>query len=197
MNHRLPSSLEYSDAPSVPLASTLLEHILKPLHFTYSSCTTGARYSTETEAKIRSGPSHRRWQDFVALQGGISAPKSNYVLYIYMFVYHKHPGFKEIARTVTSNILTSFLFQYVVSVHDIYMISMRCTFFYGARSQNGNWLKVLKEISIYSISDTPNSSGDRCLIVKLPSINNAITSSLVVDCKLHSVIISKDYLHRL
>uniref|UniRef100_A0A672J7R4 Ubiquitin-protein ligase E3C n=1 Tax=Salarias fasciatus TaxID=181472 RepID=A0A672J7R4_SALFA len=43
VNHRLPSSLEYSDAPSVPLASTLLEHILKPLHFTYSSCTTGAR----------------------------------------------------------------------------------------------------------------------------------------------------------
>uniref|UniRef100_A0A4W6FHD2 Ubiquitin-protein ligase E3C n=1 Tax=Lates calcarifer TaxID=8187 RepID=A0A4W6FHD2_LATCA len=43
VNHRLPSSLEYSDAPSIPLASTLLEHILKPLHFTYSSCTTGAR----------------------------------------------------------------------------------------------------------------------------------------------------------
>ncbi|KAK2859564.1 hypothetical protein Q5P01_004184 [Channa striata] len=43
VNHRLPSSLEYSDALSFPLASTLLEHILKPLHFTYSSCTTGAR----------------------------------------------------------------------------------------------------------------------------------------------------------
>uniref|UniRef100_A0A669CDZ6 Ubiquitin-protein ligase E3C n=1 Tax=Oreochromis niloticus TaxID=8128 RepID=A0A669CDZ6_ORENI len=43
VNHRLPSSLEYSDAPTIPLASTLLEHILKPLHFTYSSCTTGAR----------------------------------------------------------------------------------------------------------------------------------------------------------
>uniref|UniRef100_A0A674NQ55 Ubiquitin-protein ligase E3C n=1 Tax=Takifugu rubripes TaxID=31033 RepID=A0A674NQ55_TAKRU len=43
VNHKLPSSLEYSDSPSVPLASTLLEHILKPLHFTYSSCTTGAR----------------------------------------------------------------------------------------------------------------------------------------------------------
>uniref|UniRef100_A0A665X5I4 Ubiquitin-protein ligase E3C n=1 Tax=Echeneis naucrates TaxID=173247 RepID=A0A665X5I4_ECHNA len=43
VNHRLPSSLEYSDAPSIPLASTLLEHILNPLHFTYSSCTTGAR----------------------------------------------------------------------------------------------------------------------------------------------------------
>uniref|UniRef100_A0A3B3BDY6 Ubiquitin-protein ligase E3C n=1 Tax=Oryzias melastigma TaxID=30732 RepID=A0A3B3BDY6_ORYME len=43
VNHRLPSSLEYSDAPSVPLASTLLEHTLKPLHFTYSSCTKGAR----------------------------------------------------------------------------------------------------------------------------------------------------------
>uniref|UniRef100_A0A3Q3JF66 Ubiquitin-protein ligase E3C n=1 Tax=Monopterus albus TaxID=43700 RepID=A0A3Q3JF66_MONAL len=45
VNYRLPSSLEYSDAPSVPLASTLLEHILKPLHFTYSSCMTGARQS--------------------------------------------------------------------------------------------------------------------------------------------------------
>ncbi|XP_041737018.1 ubiquitin-protein ligase E3C [Coregonus clupeaformis] len=47
VNHKLPSSLEYSDAPSgapaIPLASTLLEHTLKPLHFTYSSCTTGAR----------------------------------------------------------------------------------------------------------------------------------------------------------
>ncbi|KAK5897755.1 hypothetical protein CgunFtcFv8_015231 [Champsocephalus gunnari] len=43
VNHRLPSSLEYSDAPSIPMATTLLEHILKPLHFNYSSCTTGAR----------------------------------------------------------------------------------------------------------------------------------------------------------
>ncbi|KAM6978093.1 ubiquitin-protein ligase E3C [Aplochiton taeniatus] len=43
VNHRLPASLEYSDAPSIPLASTLLEHTLKPLHFTYSSCTTDAR----------------------------------------------------------------------------------------------------------------------------------------------------------
>uniref|UniRef100_A0A8C7RJB4 Ubiquitin-protein ligase E3C n=1 Tax=Oncorhynchus mykiss TaxID=8022 RepID=A0A8C7RJB4_ONCMY len=47
VNHKLPSSVEYSDAPygahAIPLASTLLEHTLKPLHFTYSSCTTGAR----------------------------------------------------------------------------------------------------------------------------------------------------------
>ncbi|XP_066537591.1 ubiquitin-protein ligase E3C [Hoplias malabaricus] len=43
VNHKLPSSLEYSDSPSVPLAQTLLEHILKPLHFTYSSCPVGAR----------------------------------------------------------------------------------------------------------------------------------------------------------
>ncbi|XP_072307055.1 ubiquitin-protein ligase E3C [Eucyclogobius newberryi] len=42
-NHRLPTCLEYSDTPSIPLASTLLEHIIKPLHFTYSSCTTNAR----------------------------------------------------------------------------------------------------------------------------------------------------------
>lgn len=85
-----------------------------------------------------------------------------------MLVYHKRPGFEEIVRTVTSNILTSFLFQYVVSVHDIYMISMwDVLFFYGAQSQNGNWLNMLKEISIYSISDTPNSSGDRCLDSKI------------------------------
>ncbi|XP_053485781.1 ubiquitin-protein ligase E3C [Ictalurus furcatus] len=42
-NHKLPSSLDYSDAPSLPLARMLLEHILKPLHFTYSSCPAGAR----------------------------------------------------------------------------------------------------------------------------------------------------------
>ncbi|XP_077365504.1 ubiquitin-protein ligase E3C [Festucalex cinctus] len=44
VNHRLPPSLEYTDSPSIPLASTLLEHILKPLHFNYSSCTAGARH---------------------------------------------------------------------------------------------------------------------------------------------------------
>lgn len=54
MNHKLPSTLEYSDSPSVPLASTLLEHILKPLHFTYSFCTTGARYSPKTNIYSRS-----------------------------------------------------------------------------------------------------------------------------------------------
>ncbi|XP_047679042.1 ubiquitin-protein ligase E3C isoform X1 [Tachysurus fulvidraco] len=42
-NHKLPSSLYYSDAPSLPLAHTLLEHTLKPLHFMYSSCPKGAR----------------------------------------------------------------------------------------------------------------------------------------------------------
>ncbi|KAI5610533.1 ubiquitin-protein ligase E3C, partial [Silurus asotus] len=29
-NHKLPASLDYSDAPSLPLAHTLLEHTLKP-----------------------------------------------------------------------------------------------------------------------------------------------------------------------
>ncbi|CDR00425.1 unnamed protein product, partial [Oncorhynchus mykiss] len=57
VNHKLPSSLEYSDAPygahAIPLASTLLEHTLKPLHFTYSSCTTGARY-VEVSPRYRS-----------------------------------------------------------------------------------------------------------------------------------------------
>ncbi|KAF7706750.1 ubiquitin-protein ligase E3C isoform X2 [Silurus meridionalis] len=42
-NHKLPASLDYSDAPSLPLAHTLLEHTLKPLHCTYSSCPAGAR----------------------------------------------------------------------------------------------------------------------------------------------------------
>ncbi|XP_030204632.1 ubiquitin-protein ligase E3C isoform X1 [Gadus morhua] len=45
VNHRLPSSLEYSGAPSVPLANTLLEHLLRPLLFSYTSCTPGARQS--------------------------------------------------------------------------------------------------------------------------------------------------------
>ncbi|XP_060771202.1 ubiquitin-protein ligase E3C isoform X1 [Neoarius graeffei] len=51
-NHKLPSSLDYSDAPSLPLAHTLLEHTLRPLHFTYSSCPAGARqlvFSSFTE----------------------------------------------------------------------------------------------------------------------------------------------------
>ncbi|MGH0183840.1 UNVERIFIED_CONTAM: hypothetical protein FKN15_013123 [Acipenser sinensis] len=43
VNHKLPSCLEYCDAPHVPYASALLEHVLKPLHFTYSSCSQGAR----------------------------------------------------------------------------------------------------------------------------------------------------------
>ncbi|XP_063063156.1 ubiquitin-protein ligase E3C [Engraulis encrasicolus] len=43
VNHKLPSSLEYSDVPSIPLASTLLEHTLKPLHFNYASCSLDAR----------------------------------------------------------------------------------------------------------------------------------------------------------
>lgn len=45
VNFRLPSSLEYSNAPRVPLASTLLEHTLKPLHFTYGTCSAHARYA--------------------------------------------------------------------------------------------------------------------------------------------------------
>ncbi|XP_032900349.1 ubiquitin-protein ligase E3C isoform X2 [Amblyraja radiata] len=47
MNHRLPSSLEYSDvsrASRVPLAITLLENFLKPLHFQYASCPEGSRH---------------------------------------------------------------------------------------------------------------------------------------------------------
>lgn len=43
INNKLPSSIEYSDVARVPIAKILLENVLKPLHFTYSSCPEGAR----------------------------------------------------------------------------------------------------------------------------------------------------------
>ncbi|KAM8979305.1 ubiquitin-protein ligase E3C isoform 2-T2 [Sarcophilus harrisii] len=43
INNKLPPSIEYSDASRIPIAKILLENILKPLHFTYSSCPEGAR----------------------------------------------------------------------------------------------------------------------------------------------------------
>ncbi|XP_068091962.1 ubiquitin-protein ligase E3C [Hyperolius riggenbachi] len=43
INNKLPSSVEYSDVSRVPIAKILLENVLKPLHFTYSSCSSGAR----------------------------------------------------------------------------------------------------------------------------------------------------------
>nr|XP_048693579.1 ubiquitin-protein ligase E3C isoform X2 [Caretta caretta] len=43
INNKLPSSIEYSDVSRVPIAKILLENVLKPLHFTYSSCPEGAR----------------------------------------------------------------------------------------------------------------------------------------------------------
>lgn len=43
INSKLPSSIEYSDLPRVPIAKVLLENVLKPLHFTYKSCPEGAR----------------------------------------------------------------------------------------------------------------------------------------------------------
>lgn len=65
VNHKLPSSLEYSDAPSIPLAHTLLEHTLKPLHFTYGSCPPDARYTLTWvhTKKIKSALIiHRLWR---------------------------------------------------------------------------------------------------------------------------------------
>lgn len=47
INSKLPSSIEYSDLSRVPIAKILLENILKPLHFTYSSCPEGARWVSE------------------------------------------------------------------------------------------------------------------------------------------------------
>ncbi|XP_067398810.1 ubiquitin-protein ligase E3C isoform X2 [Emydura macquarii macquarii] len=43
INNKLPSSIEYSDVSRVPIAEILLENVLKPLHFMYSSCPEGAR----------------------------------------------------------------------------------------------------------------------------------------------------------
>uniref|UniRef100_A0A8C5LBI6 Ubiquitin-protein ligase E3C n=3 Tax=Jaculus jaculus TaxID=51337 RepID=A0A8C5LBI6_JACJA len=43
INSKLPSSVEYSDVSRVPIAKILLENVLKPLHFTYSSCPEGSR----------------------------------------------------------------------------------------------------------------------------------------------------------
>ncbi|XP_042783162.1 ubiquitin-protein ligase E3C isoform X2 [Panthera leo] len=48
INSKLPSSIEYSDISRVPIAKTLLENVLKPLHFTYNSCPEGARQQVFT-----------------------------------------------------------------------------------------------------------------------------------------------------
>ncbi|ELW69801.1 Ubiquitin-protein ligase E3C [Tupaia chinensis] len=48
INSKLPSSIEHSDLSRVPIAKTLLENVLKPLHFTYSSCPEGARQQVFT-----------------------------------------------------------------------------------------------------------------------------------------------------
>ncbi|KAJ6659296.1 hypothetical protein lerEdw1_019167 [Lerista edwardsae] len=43
INYKLPSSIEYSDVSHVTIAKILLENVLKPLHFKYSSCPENAR----------------------------------------------------------------------------------------------------------------------------------------------------------
>ncbi|XP_073533789.1 ubiquitin-protein ligase E3C [Phyllobates terribilis] len=43
INNKLPSSIEYSDVSRVTIAKILLENVMKPLHFIYSSCSDGAR----------------------------------------------------------------------------------------------------------------------------------------------------------
>ncbi|MEE6467268.1 hypothetical protein FKM82_007184, partial [Ascaphus truei] len=48
INNKLPSSIEYTDVSRVPIAKILLENILKPLHFTYNSCSGGARQQVFT-----------------------------------------------------------------------------------------------------------------------------------------------------
>ncbi|XP_030054505.1 ubiquitin-protein ligase E3C isoform X2 [Microcaecilia unicolor] len=48
INSKLPPSIEYIDVSRVPVAKILLENLLKPLHFTYSSCPDGARQQVFT-----------------------------------------------------------------------------------------------------------------------------------------------------
>ncbi|XP_054987111.1 ubiquitin-protein ligase E3C isoform X1 [Sorex araneus] len=43
VNSKLPPSVDYADVSRVPVAKTLLENVLKPLHLTYDSCPQGAR----------------------------------------------------------------------------------------------------------------------------------------------------------
>ncbi|XP_060052848.1 ubiquitin-protein ligase E3C isoform X2 [Erinaceus europaeus] len=43
IHSKLPPSVDYSDLVRVPIAKTLVENVLKPLHFTYGSCGEGAR----------------------------------------------------------------------------------------------------------------------------------------------------------
>ncbi|XP_044151489.1 LOW QUALITY PROTEIN: ubiquitin-protein ligase E3C-like [Bufo gargarizans] len=48
INNKLPSSVEYTDVSRVPIAKILLENVMKPLHFTYNSCSDGARQQVFT-----------------------------------------------------------------------------------------------------------------------------------------------------
>ncbi|KAG8430078.1 hypothetical protein GDO86_018516, partial [Hymenochirus boettgeri] len=43
INNKLPTSIDFTDVGRVPIAKVLLENVLKPLHFTYDSCTKGSR----------------------------------------------------------------------------------------------------------------------------------------------------------
>lgn len=43
INSKLPPSVDYADRARTPMASALLDNVLKPLHFTYSSCPDSAR----------------------------------------------------------------------------------------------------------------------------------------------------------
>ncbi|XP_044150349.1 LOW QUALITY PROTEIN: ubiquitin-protein ligase E3C-like [Bufo gargarizans] len=48
INNKLPSSVEYTDVSRVPIAKILLENVMKPLHFTYNSCSDSARQQVFT-----------------------------------------------------------------------------------------------------------------------------------------------------
>lgn len=111
VNHKLPSSLEYSDTPSIPLAQTLLEHTLKPLHFTYSSCHPDSRqfvFSAFTEEFISAPFTEQIYHFFVP---ALSDPKLAFPFQNFLWSLQA-----TIASSVQARTQAPWLFYFVLSV---------------------------------------------------------------------------------
>uniref|UniRef100_A0A3B1JBY5 Ubiquitin-protein ligase E3C n=2 Tax=Astyanax mexicanus TaxID=7994 RepID=A0A3B1JBY5_ASTMX len=119
VNHKLPSSLEYSDAPSVPLAHTLLEHLLKPLHFTYSSCPVGARqfvFSAFTEQFISPPFTEQVFHFFVP---ALADPRLSFPFHDFLWSLQA-----TVASSSMAQAQAPWLFYFVLSVGEISLGSL-------------------------------------------------------------------------
>ncbi|XP_072543292.1 ubiquitin-protein ligase E3C isoform X1 [Salminus brasiliensis] len=119
VNHKLPPSLEYSDAPSVPLAHTLLEHTLKPLHFTYSSCPVGARqfvFSAFTEEFISPPFTEQVFHFFVP---ALADPRLAFPFHNFLWSLQATVASSAVAQTQAP-----WLFYFVLSVGEISLGSL-------------------------------------------------------------------------